>query len=123
MVTGNRLSRNKVRNNHSLHWATVMQWIAIVMIVSTLGAGYVMMKNQVLRLASEVRAQEIELNGWKKRNQQIKCNLAQLTSLPALQQRLAALGSGLVGVGELQVIPMEGGRLEKTAIANSGVTR
>ena len=113
------MSRNRTKNTHSLHWAAVLKWVGVLMTFSILGAGYVAKKNQVLRLASEVQTQEDELNAWKKRNLQLKCNIAQLTSFGQLQARLNTLGSGMVQISELQIIPMEGTRMEKTAIARN----
>ena len=115
------MSRNRAKNTHSLHWAAVLKWVGVLMTFSILGAGYVAKKNQVLRLASEVQTQEDELNAWKKRNLQLKCNIAQLSSFGELQARLNSLGSGMVQISELQIIPMEGNRagMEKTAIARN----
>jgi hypothetical protein len=116
------MSRNRVRNTHSLHFAAVLKWVVLVAFLSIFGIGYVMLKNKVLRLASEVNDQELVLKGWRKRNDQLRCNLNQLASIGELQRRVAALGSGMVRIGELQNVPMEGPRMERTAIARGGPT-
>jgi len=114
------MSGNRHKNSHSLHGPAVFKWMAAVIACSLLGAGYVAQKNQVLRLASEVRSQEVELNAWKQRNLQIRSDLAQLGSLGTLQRRLNGLGSGMVRIGDLPVIHMEKSRTNLSPNSPSG---
>ena len=104
------MSGNRLKNSHSPHGPTVLKWVAVVIACSILGAGYVAQKNQVLRLASEVRSQEVELNGWKQRNLQVRSSLVQLGSLGALQSRLNGLGSGMLRISDPPVVHMEKNR-------------
>ena len=114
------MSGNRHKNSHSLHGPAVFKWMAAVIACSLLGAGYVAQKNQVLRLASEVRSQEVELNAWKQRNLQIRSDLAQLGSLGTLQRRLNGLGSGMVRIGDLPVVHLEKSRTNQNENSPSG---
>jgi len=114
------MSANRLKNAHSPHAPTVLKWVAAVIACSILGAGYVAQKNQVLRLASEVRSQEIELNAWKQRNLQVRSDLAQLGSLGMLQARLNGLGSGMVRIGDLPVVHLEKSRTNQNENSPSG---
>jgi len=109
------MSRNRAKNTHSLHWATVLTCIAVVMTVSILGASFVALKNKVLRLAAEVRTQEVDLDNWKRRNQQLQYNINRVSSYEELQRRITFLNSGMVKIGELDVQPMDSSRPERSA--------
>jgi hypothetical protein len=104
------MSRNRYRHTHSMQWATVLKWFVIVGTMAALGMSYVLMKNQILRLASEVRDYESELSNWKKRNGQLGLNINKLTSHVMLQRRVNELGLGLVKIGELDVVAMDHGK-------------
>ena len=116
------MSRNRARNSHSLQWAGVLQWVAVLLLISIFGASYVILKNKVLRLASEVNNEERELNGWERRNQQMKCDIARVTSYGELQRRLTALNSGMVRIGELEIIPMEGSGMRPSVSSSAPAT-
>ncbi|MDE1170792.1 MAG: hypothetical protein PW734_06225 [Verrucomicrobium sp.] len=113
------MSRNRVRTTHTLHWAAVTRWIAILVLACALLGSYVVLKNKVLRLAAEVHDREVELDSWQKRNQQLQCNLARITSFQALQQRLG-LRSGLVNIGQLEIVRMESFGMASTTVPRVG---
>ncbi len=96
------MSRNKSKNAHSLHGAAVLKWIVIGTLACGLGGSYVACKNKVLRMASEVHQQEIDLATWQKRNQQVSYEVNRLTSLGELQRRVG-MGGQLVSISELEV--------------------
>jgi hypothetical protein len=104
------MSRNRYKDSHSLHWAAVLKWLAIVGTLAFLGMSYVLMKNQILRTANEVRDLETELANWQKRNQQLRGNIEQLASPARLQRRVKDLGLGLVQINELEIVRMDTGR-------------
>lgn len=95
------MSRNKAKNAHSLQGAAVLKWIVVGTIFCVLGGSYVACKNKVLRLAAEVHQQEIELDTWQRRNNQVKCEVNRITSIGDLQRRVQ--GVGLVSISELEV--------------------
>lgn len=124
------MSRNKVKNAHSLQGAAVLKWIVVGTLFCVLGGSYVACKNKVLRLASEVHQQDVELDTWKRRNDQMSCAVAALTSLGELQRKVSSMGNQLVSISELEVhrsdSTWDGSRTglqrdRQTLITNSGV--
>ena len=93
------MSRNKVKNAHSLQGAAVLKWIVVGTLFCVLGGSYVACKNKVLRLAAEVRQQEVELDTWQRRNNQVKCEVTRLTSIDELKRKVQNMG--LVSISEL----------------------
>jgi hypothetical protein len=75
--------------------------------LAIMGMTYVYMKNQILRLATDVRDLEVEHNTWKKRNYQLELGINRLTSQSVLQQRVNDLRLGFVKIAELNVVAME----------------
>ena len=93
------MSRNKVKNAHSLQGAAVLKWVVVGTLFVVLGGSYVACKNKVLRLAAEVHGQEVELDTWQRRNNQVKCEVIRLTSIDELKRKTQNMG--LVSISEL----------------------
>lgn len=100
------MSRNRVKSSQSLHWATVLFWIVLIGMMASLGIGYLVLKNRIIRVAEETRKQEMELQRWKDRNAQLQAAIQTLRSPQELQRKVSTMG--LVKVSELQWIPMGG---------------
>ena len=113
------MSRNRVKEAHSLQLAAVLKWVVVGLALCLFGGSYVYEKNEVMRLATEVRNQETDLRGWKKRNQQLQYNIDRISSYDELRHRLAAMNSGMVRIGELKVVQMENGRVPISSIARN----
>ncbi|SDU28891.1 hypothetical protein SAMN05444156_3090 [Verrucomicrobium sp. GAS474] len=116
------MSRNRVKEVHSLQLAAVLKWVVVGLTLCLFGGSYVYEKNEVMRLATEVRNQDNDLRSWKRRNQQMQDNITRISSYDELRRRLAAMNSGMVRIGELKVVQMENGRVPISSIArnNSG---
>ena len=100
------MSRNRFKHTNSLHWAAVLKCLLIIGTMAFLGMTYVLMKNQILRVAHEVQELDEEDKRWKNRNAQLQSNIDRLTSYTVLQQRVNELGLGFVRIGELDVKDM-----------------
>ncbi len=110
------MSRNKVKNAHSLQGAAVLKWIVVGTLFVVLGGSYVACKNKVLRLAAEVRQQEVELDTWQRRNNQVHCEVTRLTSIDELKRKVQNMG--LVSISELDWHRGDSG-VGVTAVANN----
>lgn len=96
------MGRNQFKHSQSLHWAMVLKCVVIVGFLLALGLSYIMYKNQAMKLADEASQQRRDLEKVLKRNEQLRLNIAWLTSPQELQRRVAA--NGLVPVGEMLVV-------------------
>lgn len=96
------MSRNRMKHSQSLHWAMVLKCVVIVGFCLVLGLSYIMYKNQAMKIADETEKQKKELAKILKRNEQLRLNIAWLTSPQELQRRVAS--SSLVPVGEMLVV-------------------
>jgi len=114
------MSRNRVKDAHSLQLAAVLKWVVFGVGLCVVGGGYVYERNEVMSLSTEVRNQDGELRGWKNRNRQLQNSIDRLSSYDELRRRLASMNSGMVRIGELHVVQMENGRVPISSIARNG---
>jgi hypothetical protein len=94
------MSRNRMKHSQSLHWMSVLKWIIIAGLLSGLGLGYMLCKNQNLHLAAETLKLQAQLKGMESRNDELALDLEGMKSITLLQGRLAAMHSTLVKWGD-----------------------
>lgn len=97
------MSRNRMKNSQSLHWMGVVKWVLIVGLLSLLGLSYMLCKNRNLHMAQEVTELQKKLATIKTRNATLEVDLEKMKGLDELQQRLAAMRSTLVKLGDPRV--------------------
>ncbi|HSI86280.1 MAG: hypothetical protein ACAI35_17840 [Candidatus Methylacidiphilales bacterium] len=98
------MSRNRLRNSHSLSAIQVAKWVVVMVMLAMLGIGYLMMKTQIAKIAEETRRQDIKLRDLNERNKTMALLLANLKAPHALKKRIEGLR--LVNVNELQQVEM-----------------
>jgi len=96
------MSRNTVRNSHSLQWMVVVKYVLIVALMSVLGLSYILCKNQIMRLAAETAEKEKELQQITERNKQLFADINRLKAPGELQRRVA--NANLVQIAELDYV-------------------
>jgi uncharacterized protein HemX len=104
------MSRNRLKNSHSLHWMGVLKWILILGLLAVLGLVYMLGKNQNLHLAQETYRLQEQLDAIKLRNDQLNFDLNVMKSDTALERRLAQMHSTLVRLDQMMagsVVSME----------------
>ena len=93
------MSRNRMKNSQSLHWMGVIKWILIAGLLSVLGLGYMLCKNQNLHLAEETHLAQKQLNAIEARNEELAADLRAMKSLKLLERRLAQMHSDSRALG------------------------
>jgi hypothetical protein len=96
------MSRNRIKNSQSMHWMGVMKWVLIAGMLSGLGLGYIMYKNQNLHLAAETQLLKNQLDAINRRNWELSVDLDGMKSPQRLQRRLAEIHSALIPWGDVR---------------------
>jgi len=94
------MSRNRIKNSQSLHWMGVVKWVLIAGLLSGLGLGYMLYKNQNLHLAEETQKLAKQLVSIDRRNDELSLDLEGMKSPARLQRRLAEMHSTLIAWGD-----------------------
>jgi hypothetical protein len=107
------MSRNRLKNSHSLHWMGVLKWILILGLLAVLGLVYMLGKNQNLHLAQQTYQLRVQLDAINQVNTQLNFSLDQMKSPRALERRLAQNHSTLVPLSQMiaSVVQMNSGTL------------
>ncbi len=101
------MSRNRMRNSHSLHLMGVIKWFVIVAIVAVLGLGYMICKNQNYQLATETQKLQEQLVTLKQQNNEMEIKLERMKTPDQLKHLLAKNGSNLVYLGDSRIHTMD----------------
>jgi hypothetical protein len=101
------MGRNWSRGDYGLRLAPVLQWVVALGVVAAVGLNYVWLKNQILRVSTEIVGLEKELDACRRRNVRLEAGIGTLLAPSELDRKVREWRLGLVPLGELEVVSMD----------------
>lgn len=108
-----------IRKSNPVHAGQLLKALSIAFLVGVIGLAYVFLKTQQFVLAEQIRQTERKIKHVQARNEVLLAQVAELSSRPALQRRLAE--------GLANMIPIPADKIARltppTAAPETGVLR
>ena len=77
------------QSSNPIQAAKVAKFVALAVLIGTLGLAYVYLKNQQFVLAEQIRKTERQIRDVQSRNEVLVARVTELSSRPMLQKRVA----------------------------------
>ena len=98
------MAKNRKSQSASIRFGPALKALFLCLLIAGSAVGYVWQKSQIYQLGMQIKSCESRLARLKADNQKLSDQLAMLRSPVMLDQRVRALGLGLVPAQPMQVV-------------------
>jgi len=90
------MSRNRKAQSAAIRFGPALKAFLLCVLIGGSGVGYVWQKEQIAKLAQQLKTRELRLNGLQDQNERVRRQLATMRSPGFLEMRIKEANLGLV---------------------------